>query len=287
VQISTQAVRLLSEMEIPIAYLSYAGRMVAFVDPLDTVSSLVRRKQVHILEDPAKALELAVALITAKILNQRKMLQRNAQQLDAAVLRSLEVQAEEVGRAKTMDALRGHEGQAAALYFKNFPLMLKNEKLAAELAINGRQKHPARDPINSCLSMAYAMLTGECTAALRVARLEPSIGCLHVSAPGRPALALDLMEPFRPLIGDSVTLSAFNRGELAEGHFSRTSSGCLLTKYGRTAFFQANGRRMVEETTHFKLGYRMSYRRMLSLHAKMVAAWIIGDIHSLHFLVTR
>jgi CRISPR-associated endonuclease Cas1 len=135
--------------------------------------------------------------------------------------------------------------------------------------------------------MAYTMLTHECVAALRQARLEPSIGAFHVSRPGRPALALDLMEPFRPLIGDSVAIAAFNRGELTEGHFIRTASGCMLAEAGRRAFFSVWGRRMDTEITHPVFKYRLSYRRMLVLHARMIAAWLLGEVPSLSFLVTR
>lgn len=164
--------------------------------------------------------------------------------------------------------------------------MFKNP-LAGEFDANGRQRRPPPDPINACLSMAYTMLTHECVAALRLARTEPSIGAYHVSRPGRPALALDLMEPFRPLIADSVTLSAFNRGELCEGHFLRTSAGCAFTDAGRKAFFSAYARRMDMEITHPVFEYRLSYRRMLVLHARMIAAWLLGEVLTLAFLTTR
>lgn len=135
--------------------------------------------------------------------------------------------------------------------------------------------------------MGYTMLSHECVSALRMARLEPSIGAFHVSRPGRPALALDLMEPFRPLIADSIAISAFNRGELRKGHFRQTAAGCLFTDEGRRAFFNAYGRRMDTEVTHPIFKYRLSYRRMISLHARMIAAWMIGEISTLHFLTTR
>ena len=131
------------------------------------------------------------------------------------------------------------------------------------------------------------MLTHECVVALRVARLEPSIGGFHISKPGRPALALDLMEPFRALIADSVAIAAFNRGELTEGHFLRTAACCVLTDAGRKAFFSSYGRRMDTEVTHPVFEYRLSYRRMIVLHARMIAAWLVGDIPSLAFLTTR
>ena len=131
------------------------------------------------------------------------------------------------------------------------------------------------------------MLTHECTAALRTARLEPSIGAYHVSRPGRPALALDLMEPFRPLVADSIAITAFNRGELQPGHFFRTSAGAMFTEDGRKAFFGVYGRRMDEEVTHPVFEYKLSYRRMLMLHARMIAAWLVGEVPTLAFLTTR
>ena len=286
VQISTQALQTLADRGIPIAFLSGAGRMIACVDPLDSVSAETRRNQVRRLDREADKLELTRALIVSKIRNQRVLLQRNG----SAPSRTLDALAEELSRAeqaKSIDTLRGHEGQAAALYFAQFASMVKDEALAAFFDTNGRQRRPPPDPINGCLSMAYSMLTHECIAALRTARLEPSIGALHVSRPGRPALALDLMEPFRPLIADSLTISAFNRGELRDGHFQRTAAGCFFTEAGRKAFFSIYGRRMSEEVTHPVFGYRLSYRRMLILHARMIAAWFNGEVPTLSFLTTR
>ncbi len=95
------------------------------------------------------------------------------------------------------------------------------------------------------------------------------------------------MEPFRPLIADSIALTAFNRGELKAGHFLRTAAGCAFTEPGRRAFFAVYGRRMAEEITHPVFGYRLTYRRMLMLHAKMIAAWLLGEIPTLSFLTTR
>jgi CRISPR-associated protein Cas1 len=195
-------------------------------------------------------------------------------------------QVNQASKADSLESLRGHEGQAAAIYFDHFAGMLKGAA-GAEFDVNGRKRRPPPDPVNSCLSMAYSMLTHECVAALRVARLEPSIGAFHVSRPGRPALALDLMEPFRPLIADSIAIAAFNRGELAEGHFLRTSAGCTFTDAGRKAFFEAYARRMDTEVTHPAFGYKLSYRRMLALHARMIAAWCVGEVETLVFLTTR
>lgn len=286
VQLTTQALHAITDRGIPIAFLSAAGRMVAMVDPLDSVSAEVRRAQIRKLDHPEVCLELARALVAAKIMNQRTLLMRNYASLPPTVAADLVREAERAASAESLDAVRGHEGQAAAIYFDHFAGMFKGV-LAAEFDANGRQRRPPPDPINSCISLGYTMLTHECVAALRVARLEPSIGGFHISKPGRPALALDLMEPFRPLIADSVAITAFNRGELTEGHFLRTAAGCALTDAGRKAFFGAYGRRMDTEVTHPVFEYRLSYRRMIVLHARMIAAWLMGEVPSLAFLTTR
>lgn len=286
VQISTQAVQALAEKSIPIAYLSSVGRLVAMIDPLDSVTAEVRRQQVRKFDETGPALELARALVVAKITNQRTLLLRNHGSLPESVPGDLAAEAEKAARAGSIETIRGHEGQAAAIYFAHFAGMVKGPA-ALEFDVNGRQRRPPPDPINSCQSMAYTMLTHECVSALRLASLEPTIGAFHVSRPGRPALALDLMEPFRPLIADSIALSAFNRGELSEGHFLRSAAGCVLTAPGRRAFFDAYGRRMDTEITHPVFGYRLSYRRMLMPHARMIAAWLLGEAPSLAFLTTR
>jgi len=286
VQITTQAVKALADRNIPIAYLSPAGRLVAIIDPLDSVSAEVRRSQIRKLDRTDVCLELARALVSTKIMNQRTLLLRNHKSLSDGVAADLEKEAKHAAQADSVASVRGHEGQAAAIYFGHFSGIFKGP-LSEEFDANGRKRRPPPDPINSCLSMAYSMLTHECVAALRLARLEPSIGGFHVSKPGRPALALDLMEPFRPLIADSIAISCFNRGELTEGHFLRTAAGCSLTSAGRRSFFNALGRRMDTEITHPVFEYRLSYRRMIVLHARMIAAWLTGDVPTLAFLTTR
>ena len=286
VQVSTQALHALASRNVPVAFMSAAGRLIAMVDPLDSVSADVRRAQVRAFDQPTRCVELARALIAAKIVNQRVLLQRNHSGLADVVMEDLLTQAEHARSAAGLDIIRGHEGQAAAIYFDKFAGMFKTS-LAEEFDANGRQRRPPPDPINAVLSFAYTMLTHECVSGLRLARLEPTLGAFHTCRPGRPALALDLMEPFRPLIADSVAVSCFNRGELTDGHFLRTAAGCALTDSGRGAFFAAWGRRMDTEVTHPVFGYRLSYRRMLMLHARMIAAWLLGEVPTLSFLTTR
>jgi len=249
VQISTQTLHALADKCIPVAYLSSVGRMIAMIDPLDSVSADIRRAQIRKLDDFETCLKLSRVLVAAKIMNQRTLIMRNHKSLCGSALAGMKANAKKVLESESIDSIRGYEGQAAAVYFRHFGGMFDG-KSALEFNANGRQRRPPPDPINAYLSLAYSMLTHECVAALRLARLEPSIGAYHVSRPGRPALALDLMEPFRPLIADSVAISAFNRGELAEGHFIRSTAGCALTDSGRRAFFKAYARRMDTQITH-------------------------------------
>jgi CRISP-associated protein Cas1 len=287
VQLSTQAVQTIADRGIPLAFLSAGGRVVAMVDPLDSTSADTRRAQVRRFDMPEARLELSRSLIAAKINNQRTLLMRNCGDgLAPRIAADLSAQAGLATVAASIESVRGHEGHAAAIYFDHFSRMVKSE-CAAEFDANGRQRRPPPDPINTALSFAYSMLTHECTAALRVASLEPSIGAFHASRPGRPALSLDLMEPFRPLIADSVVITAFNRGELHAGHFLRTAAGCMFTDDGRRAFFAVYGRRMADEVTHPVFGYKLSYRRMIILHARLIAAWLLGEAPTLSFLTTR
>lgn len=286
VQLTTQALTALADRCVPVGFMSGAGRLLAVVDPLDSVSAQIRLAQVRVLDQPPRALELAKALVAAKIVNQRVMLLRNGDGVPAGTMDELSHQAEQARNCDNLESLRGHEGQAAAVYFEHFSKMIRSD-VAAEFDRNGRMRRPPPDPVNATLSMAYTMLTHECVSALRLARLEPAIGALHTCRPGRPALALDLMEPFRPLIADSVAISGFSRDELSQGHFLKTAAGCALTDAGRKSFFGIWGRRMETEVTHPVFGYRLCYRRMLMLHARMISAWLVGDVPSLSFLTTR
>ncbi len=286
VQVSTQALTALAGQNIPVAFLSSAGRLITMTDPMNPVSALIRQAQVQTFANPVTALELSRALVAAKIGNQRTILMRNRKDLEPRAADDLRNLAESVATCASAESLLGLEGQAAAIYFANFGAIF-SPPFSELFQANGRQRRPPPDPINAVLSWGYTMLVHECISALRLAGLEPMIGAFHKPRPGKPALALDLMEPFRPLIADSIAISTFNRGELTEGHFLQTAAGCSLTDAGRGAFFGAWGRRMDTEVTHPVFEYRLSYRRMMMLHARMISAWLVGDIATLSFLTTR
>lgn len=287
VQLSTQAIQQLADMEIPVVFMTSAGRALAWLDSPGPVSARVRVAQVRRFDQPQARLVFARAIVAAKIANQRTLLMRNGSEVPGAALAELNAQTRRASEASSVETLLGHEGQAAAVYFQAFPSMLRDQAARERFSAVGRKRRPPPDPINALLSFAYAMLTHESTTALRTAMLEPNIGGYHTPRPGRPALALDLMEPFRPLIADSVVVSLINRGEVAAGHFLDTAAGCALTEHGRRAFFSAWGRRMATEVTHPVFEYRLSYRRMLMLHARLIAAWLLDEVPTLAFLTTR
>lgn len=287
VQLSTQALHVLADHAVPVVSMTAAGRCVAWIDPPTPTSAATRLSQAQRCVDRDACLTLARALIAAKITSQRTLLMRNAPDAPPPALAELARLALAADAAASIDELLGHEGQVAAVYFAHFALMLRDPQARQWFDSHGRRRRPPPDPVNACLSFAYAMLTHECVSALRTASLEPTIGVLHATRPGKPALALDLMEPFRPLIADSVVLSLFNRGEVGRGHFLRTAAGSALTDHGRRAFFNAWGRRMATEVTHPVFDDRLSYRRMLMLHARLIAAWFNAEAPTLAFLTTR
>jgi CRISPR-associated protein Cas1 len=183
-----------------------------------------------------------------------------------------------VPNAPDPGVLLGLEGQAAALYFGNFGRMLKARAPGATFDFTTRNRRPPRDPVNALLSFAYAMLTKDCFAAACTVGFDPYQGFYHVGRHGRPSLALDLMEEFRPVIADSVVLNLINNAMLADKDFLTWRDACQLTDDGRRRFFEAYEQRKATEVTHPVFGYRMSYGRMLEVQARMLAAYVRGDI---------
>jgi CRISPR-associated protein Cas1 len=175
---------------------------------------------------------------------------------------------------------------AAKVYFEHFSSMLKG-KAAWRFDFEGRNRRPPRDPVNALLSLAYSMLAKELTGVIHAVGLDPFLGFLHQPRYGRPALALDLMEEFRPLIADSVALSLINRGEVGPDDFVNAASGTFLKDAGRRAFWEGYFRRMDTEVSHPEFGYKMSYRRMLEVQARQLWRFLRGEAAGYHAFTTR
>jgi CRISPR-associated protein Cas1 len=187
-----------------------------------------------------------------------------------------------------MDSLLGIEGTAAHRYFSSFGDMLRTgDSPVPAFDFQQRNRRPPRDPVNAMLSFAYAMLTREWTTILQAVGFDPYLGFYHQPKYGRPALALDLMEEFRPLIGDSVVLTVINNGEVKPDDFISAMGSVSLTAAGRTRFIEAYERRMSQEITHPVFGYRISYRRVLEVQARLLGRYLAGEIPEYPSFTTR
>jgi len=151
----------------------------------------------------------------------------------------------------------------------------------------GRNRRPPKDPVNAMLSFAYSMLTREWTITLSGVGLDPYKGFYHQPRFARPALALDMMEPFRSLIADSVVLMTINNGEVRPTDFIRAAGSCNLTDSGRKRFIAAFERRMQQEVTHPIFKYRLSYRRLLEVQARLLIRYLSGEIEEYPNFITR
>jgi CRISPR-associated protein Cas1 len=183
-------------------------------------------------------------------------------------------------RATEMESLLGLEGQGAALYFGEFGRFLKGQPPGRGFDFRTRNRRPPRDPVNALLSFAYALLCKDCFAAVSTVGFDPYHGFYHCGRHGRPSLALDLMEEFRPVIADSVVLTLINNRVVTPEDFLVWREACQLTETGRKAFFAAYEQRKATVVTHPVYGYKMSYSRMLEVQARILAAYVRGDIPS-------
>ena len=231
---------------------------------------------------------LARRLVAGKIRNQRTLLQRNHVEPRAEVLRDLKDLAERAEQTAAIEELLGIEGYAARLYFGEFAGMIKLDGDGEFLFdFAGRNRRPPRDPVNALLSLAYSLLTKDLTIASYAVGFDPFIGFYHQPRFGRPALALDLMEPFRPLVADSAVLSAINTRMVTEKDFVRAGPAVALTPEGRKGFFRAYELRMDTMITHPLFDYRVSYRRLLEIQARLLARVLDGEIATYPVFVTR
>lgn len=311
IQLTTQAIQALCEAEVPIAYFSMGGWFYGITQGLGVKNIFLRREQFRLADVPGFCLRLARALVAGKIRNQRTLLQRNHVEPPAEALALMKCLQEDAERAGAMESLLGIEGNAARVYFQHFAGMLKAGKdEAAEIAgeggsgiedgdpsavsplafpfdFAGRNRRPPRDPVNSLLSLAYSLLAKDLTIVTQAVGFDPYLGFYHQPRFGRASLGLDLMEPFRPLIADSAVLSAINTRMVTPADFLRTGNAVVLTTDGRKKFFRAYEQRMDTLVTHPLFGYRVNYRRMLEIQARLLARVLTGEMSTYPVFTTR
>lgn len=291
VQLSTQAVQQLLQMDVPVCYFSQGGWYYGTAQGMGTKNVFLRIRQFRLADEPWFALRVARALVAAKIRNQRVMLQRNHVEPPGEGLSGLKRMAESAERARDLDELLGIEGNAARIYFGGFAGMLKvdEEDDAAEFTFDftGRNRRPPRDPVNALLSLGYSLLAKDFQVACHAVGFDPMLGYYHQPRYGRAALALDLMEPFRPLVADSAVLSAINMRMVTGKDFVKAGPGVALTPAGRKGFFRAYELRTDTLVTHPLFDYRVSYRRLFEIQSRLLARVIEGEIAEYPAFVTR
>ncbi len=225
---------------------------------------------------PETALPVARQTVFGKIKNCRTLLRRNHREAPASILKELDRLAGRVRTVYSLDTLLGIEGAAARTYFSEFPGMIKSPSFSFDF--HGRNRRPPRDPVNAVLSFLYAMLIKQAMVTASTVAFDPYLGFYHQPKYGKPALALDLVEEFRPLTADSVCLGLINNGELGPEHFITRGDSAALTQRGRRKVIEAYERRMDALVTHPLFGYAVSYRRILEVQARLLSRYLLGEL---------
>ncbi len=232
---SVGAMAALADRGIQISFLSEGGRFLGRVEGRWQGGSLVRKAQFQAAGSEEASLRIARGVVLGKLANQRQMLLRSARDAQEEQAVRLREAAEGIARALSgarraadLDALRGCEGQGAAVYFAALPGMLRHDRPG--LGFEKRQRRPPKDPVNALLSFLYAVLLNDACSALLAAGLDPAVGFLHQDRPGRPSLGLDLMEEFRAPFADRAVLALLNREQVGDSDFERDGSGAVRLK---------------------------------------------------------
>lgn len=260
-QITGDALIYALELGMPVHYLSSFGKYLGSALPGYSRNGQLRLAQYEVHCDPVRRLDLVKAIVTAKIHNQHNVLYRYGQK-DSPLKQRKQL----VKQQSTLDQVRGIEGLAAREYFACWSAILGDT-----WTFTGRNRRPPTDPVNSLLSFAYGLLRVQVTAAVHLAGLDPYIGYLHETTRGQPAMVLDLMEEFRPLIADSLVFSVFSHKELKPKDFKESLGAFRLSDTGRKTFLEAFERKMNSELTHPVFGYLCTYRRAVELQARLLS----------------
>lgn len=276
-QVSTQLIRKAARRGITISWFSFGGWFESMATGMPGKNVELRRKQFSL--DPERALDISRQIVRGKIRNSRTMLMRNSKSEEgveeaAARLRHL---ANSVDTANDLEQLLGMEGAAARTYFSEFASMLINFG-SDGFEFEGRNRRPPRDPVNSLLSLGYALLTQSLTAACYSVGFDPYCGIMHQDRFGRPSLALDIAEEFRPIIVESVVLSVLNNRQIKSRDFVERATGVALKDQARKTFLNAYENRLDNELTHPTYEYKVTYRRALELQSRVMAAHLLGEI---------
>ncbi len=309
ITISTPALASLLQAKVPISYLTKHGHYLGNLSPILTKNSILRLAQHEAHKNGTKRHAIAQRFVTGKLRNMRTILMRYQRQrtdplfetqiesikraIAAAEKTTLhnpantideldhqpDMEPDEIatGRMNGLGPLLGSEGAGSAAYFSAFGQLIKCDW---EHGFTKRVRRPPTDPVNAMLSYGYVILTSQVASALAAVGFDSYIGYLHASRYGKPALALDLMEEFRPLIVDSVVLSLFNNHQLEAKDFVTELNACRMTDSTKRLFLEKFEERMQETIMHPTFDYKVPYRRCIELQGRLLSKYLIGDIET-------
>ena len=236
----------------------------------------LRKRQYSWAMDPERSLGIARSIVSGKIRNSRALLRRNESLSGTDLLSDLDDLAVEAQEAESMGELLGLEGAAARAYFSSFGRMFKAD--GADFSFEHRNRRPPRDPVNAVLSYLYGVLVKEAFVTLQAVGFDPYLGFYHQPRFGRPSLALDLMEEFRPAIADPVVIALFNNRELKKDDFLVTSLGVSMEPSAKRKVLAAYEHRVGTEVRHPLFGYKLCYRRVMEVQARLLSRVLSGEI---------
>lgn len=286
VSCSPPLMQLCGERQVAISFLSEYGHFWARVDGPVSGNVLLRREQYRCADDPSKTAEIARAVVIAKVTNSRTVLLRalrdhadnaGVQQFRDAVRRLGYILDGLRDEKVLLDSVRGREGDAARAYFGVFDHLITAQK--DDFFFRERSRRPPLDNLNALLSFFYTLLAHDVAAALEATGLDPAVGYLHRDRPGRPGLALDLMEEFRPFLADRMVLSMINRLQVKGKNFKRSETGAvLMDDMTRKDVLVAYQKRKQEEIRHPFLGEKVKVGLLPFVQAMLLARYLRGDL---------
>lgn len=287
VQVSTQVLRELCFRGISTCYFSSGGWFYGTTQGHHHKNVILRIAQFTTHQDPDRSLEIARQIVHGKIRNARTIVRRNHPEKPVGILKELAGLSNRATRASSPEELLGIEGNAARVYYSVFSNLLKDARGGVRFDFTNRNRRPPKDPVNALLSFVYAMLVKDLTVTLSAIGLDPYLGIYHRPKYGKPALALDLAEEFRPLVGDSVVLGVINNQEVGGADFIDKLGSVVMTKTARKRIIAAYERRMDTLITHPLFGYTISYRRIMEVQARLLGRVFTQEIPTYQPFCTR
>lgn len=277
--ISPMVVNELLQRHIPLTFLTQTGRYLGRLEPEFTKNIFVRKAQWSAAGNTPQAIHLVQSFVRGKLKNYRHTLQRKARDFSQLNLDSeishLEKTIKSIENTSKIDSLRGLEGAGSAVYFGSFDQLINHP----QFSFQSRRRRPPTDPINSLLSLGYSLLRHDIQSAVNIVGFDPYLGYLHVEHYGRPALALDLMEEFRPLVIDAMVLRIINKQYLTPDDFTTEpiSNAVSLTKEGLKTFLRCYEEKKQTQFKHPVLKRKCSYQEAFEIQARLMAKYLMGE----------